>query len=584
MVVKGDISEYRDRLDKTLTSQDLVNEDLLKGLVKSQIISSLNIENEECIDNIIERRTKEVQNALGMLRSTSVADGEKLKSSEPSHGWKIKQDTEEFRVMYREGPEGTPFHTLLVEGYVDGPVDVCHCISWEADLYKKWLPQSTIPTFKISFTQCLQKIRIGEQISLVRMKLSWPLSSREALLHYFEFDYFQDGLVVVLLNSISDVESVDISTHGFSKDGIPDAEDVVRIDVVGGFAMQKVSANRSFFRTIANLDIKLYLVPPAFINFVSRQLIGSGFKLYKKEVASVTKGDEDFSKALKDPLYSRVREALYSDHPCNGASVLENSMGNIDKQAKDASQDENVNMDHIVINSQAEEEEEEDSAGGNETIPCEIEEIDEGDVEKSENSPEDDREQCDSPSNPVLHECFSSKNNKVVISREVQQALATLEKAISFIRENQWNVDARPSCGANAEKPLGAVDKHDVEEVKISAELPRKESTERTSSYEHSNSYSNRGSRRISSSLCTRETNHNKIAPASPDVYIANPSETRDAVSHSPEDEREEETILEKTLKSDHVSSITSENSIGRKKPRKLKNRCFSFLPGRRTA
>ena len=27
--------------------------------------------------------------------------------------------------MYREGPEGSPLHTLLVEGYVDGPVDVC---------------------------------------------------------------------------------------------------------------------------------------------------------------------------------------------------------------------------------------------------------------------------------------------------------------------------------------------------------------------------------------------------------------------------------------------------------------------------
>jgi hypothetical protein len=27
--------------------------------------------------------------------------------------------------MYREGPEGTPFHTMLVEGFVDGPVDVC---------------------------------------------------------------------------------------------------------------------------------------------------------------------------------------------------------------------------------------------------------------------------------------------------------------------------------------------------------------------------------------------------------------------------------------------------------------------------
>lgn len=215
---------------------------------------------------------------------------------------------------------------------------------------------------------------------------------------------------------------------------------------------------------------------------------------YFQEVASVTKGDEDFSKALKDPLYSRVREALYSDHTCNGVSELENLTENNDKQAKDASQDENVeenvNMDHIVINSPAEE----DSAGGNENITCEIEEIDEEDGEKGENLPRDDRKQCDSPSNPVLQKRFDNKNNKVVISRDVQQALATLEQAISFIRENQWNLDSRwSSCGANTEKPLGT-DKHDAEELKISTELPRKESTERTS-YEHSNSYNNRGSR-----------------------------------------------------------------------------------------
>ena len=37
----------------------------------------------------------------------------------------IKQDTEQLRVMYREGPHGTPFHTLLAEGFADGPIDVC---------------------------------------------------------------------------------------------------------------------------------------------------------------------------------------------------------------------------------------------------------------------------------------------------------------------------------------------------------------------------------------------------------------------------------------------------------------------------
>lgn len=47
---------------------------------------------------------------------------------------------------------------------------------------------------------------------------------------------------------ISDSETIERHTHGFTRDGIPDAEDVVRIDVVGGFALQKVTADRSYFR------------------------------------------------------------------------------------------------------------------------------------------------------------------------------------------------------------------------------------------------------------------------------------------------------------------------------------------------
>lgn len=39
--------------------------------------------------------------------------------------FQVKQDTDQLRVMYREGPHGTPFHTLLAEGYADGPIDVC---------------------------------------------------------------------------------------------------------------------------------------------------------------------------------------------------------------------------------------------------------------------------------------------------------------------------------------------------------------------------------------------------------------------------------------------------------------------------
>lgn len=47
---------------------------------------------------------------------------------------------------------------------------------------------------------------------------------------------------------ISETEIIDIDTHGFTKDGIPDVENVTRIDIVGGVAIQKVSTNRSYFR------------------------------------------------------------------------------------------------------------------------------------------------------------------------------------------------------------------------------------------------------------------------------------------------------------------------------------------------
>lgn len=33
---------------------------------------------------------------------------------------------------------------------------------------------------------------------------------------------------------------------------------------------------------IGELDIKLDLVPPSLMNFISRQIVGKGFRLYKK--------------------------------------------------------------------------------------------------------------------------------------------------------------------------------------------------------------------------------------------------------------------------------------------------------------
>lgn len=633
----GNVSQYRDKLDQTLSSHDLVSNDLLKNLVKNQMLRSGDLQ--ACSDNVVERRTKEVANFLSMLRSTSVTDSEKAKSSEAAHGvWKVKQDTEEYRVMYREGPEGTPFHTLLVEGYVDGPSDVCLCISWGAEFYKKWWPQTTIPTFKVSASECVQKVREGEQICLVRMKLSWPLSSREALVHFFVFEYLQDGLIVVLLNSISDVDTVDRSTHGYSKDGIPLPQDVVRIDVVGGFAIQKVTDNRSYFRTIANMDIKLDFIPPSFINFISRQLVGAGFKLYKKEVASVTKGDEDFSDALKDSLYARIRKALYSDNIPNGNAALEQKKdvcqldeerrngkeahvildegarddsgpaelqkdfkkdaslrldertgdgnGALEHQdmikdayvhldqvtrtnVEDKSPEKKVHFDNGLISSSLQD----NFVAGDNKVHCEIEEINEDTSEMIESLDENDKKVCNSPANQLVN--VPANNKKVVIRSEVRQALGTLEKAISIIRDFGYNLEIKSVPGNATVKSLGV--EEDGRKDSKSSETDRIHGSgiARAESPEQRNSSASHGSRRTSSSLCTREANHiKKIAPASPDDYVETVGDAQHAAARTSVDQSKE----------DNVTSVHADTVPGKKNGKSKKKLpfycCLSLQPG----
>ncbi|BAT95684.1 hypothetical protein VIGAN_08244900 [Vigna angularis var. angularis] len=80
------------------------------------------------------------------------------------------------------------------------------------------------------------------------MKVSWPLSTREAIVHYYLFEYFQDDLIVVLTNSVSKSKNATETLYGFNNEVIPEAKDVVRIDLVGGFVLQKVTSERSYFR------------------------------------------------------------------------------------------------------------------------------------------------------------------------------------------------------------------------------------------------------------------------------------------------------------------------------------------------
>ncbi|KAJ1697074.1 hypothetical protein LUZ63_005586 [Rhynchospora breviuscula] len=308
MEKKKKIVEQRERLDRTLALPDLVDKNSIRSLVKFQLLRS-GLEGD--IDLIVDKRTNEVSNFLDMLRSASGNDEAIPKPhGTTSNDWKLKQDTDQLRVLYREDPHGMPFHTLLLEGFADGPIDVCLCVSWESSLYKKWWPQYNFPPFKIITSDVLKKVRIGEEISLMRVKVPWPVSDREALLHYFEIEYLKEDLVLVLINTISDKEEVDISTHGFTREGIPKADGTVRLDMVGGFVLQKINEEKSYIRAIYNMDIKLDFVPASMINFVSRQLVASGHKLFQKAVGTVAASDEDYQNALRDPLYARIRNTI----------------------------------------------------------------------------------------------------------------------------------------------------------------------------------------------------------------------------------------------------------------------------------
>ncbi|KAG4183809.1 hypothetical protein ERO13_A09G132700v2 [Gossypium hirsutum] len=449
----------------------------------------------------------------------------------------LKHDNEEFRVMYREGPHGTPFHTLLVEGYVDGPLDVCLCISWESPLYKKWWPQSSFPPFKVTSSTCLQKIRIGEQIALVRVKVAWPLSAREALVHYFFFEYFQDDLIVILVNTISDVSDIDKATHGFTNDGIPEAKDVVRIDVVGGFALQKVNNERSYFRTIANMDMKLDFVPPSLINFIARQLIGNGFRLYQKTVASVTNSDEDYSKALGDPLFCLIRGALFSNNKSGEvleAQEIKREPGIFPKE------DEIVPNENEIVDIQDGTNDAEPEVHANEPagesplkIALDAKRKAFGEIEEEESEESTCLEESIKAANQPSTNSFADSSGvnakqRVSIRPEVKEALGTLEKAISIVRQYRFNAQSRSSSFSDEETPNfeeGAVEDSTFSaeanvcsKVEVGHEAGSKKFAEDldTTSDNSKNSNDINNTRSGGPNSMSREVHHNKVVPASP--------------------------------------------------------------------
>uniref|UniRef100_A0A7N0V6W0 START domain-containing protein n=1 Tax=Kalanchoe fedtschenkoi TaxID=63787 RepID=A0A7N0V6W0_KALFE len=580
------IGQYQERLDNTLACDDLMDESALRELVRNHLLKSSQHESEAEIQIFLENRTKVISSFLDMLRSASNKESGISKTRDTSREWKVKQDNEDFRVMYREGPPGTCYHDLLVEGYIDGPIDVSIGVSTEAPLYKYWWPQYSIPAFKITSSECLHQVRIGEQIASVKVKASWPISSRECLLHYIEFEYFLEDLIIVVLNSISGPDSVEKSVCGIAKEMIPAEENgMVRMGLVGGFALQKVTNDRSYFRTIGSIDLKLDYVPSWIVNFMARQLIGSGFKLYKKAVSSwANGGNEKFQQALHGPLYVRIREALLSDKKVN--TVLEPKPSVSDTAELSAEEGDWKSRQQVAVDDVKTMECKPDLSLVEPKTPpvedlkvtCEIEE------ELNEESVILLAEETDSCAPQPLADGQTQTNSqsqvssqeKVHLRSEVTDALLTLDTVIAMVRELGINSQTKPLHGIRNENSLNDENtfKDDGLSSKDNVSVDRsKEIIIRQTSSKSRRSSSVHDSRDARSSSSVKEVSRYAAAPAlSPELNMQNPKEMNHSLNQNGT-----------TIIPPDIGEMTTDQTSTRKavKQRKSGFCCLRFPPGR---
>ncbi|GAB4857170.1 hypothetical protein Ancab_015080 [Ancistrocladus abbreviatus] len=580
MLKNSKIAQCRQRLDKTLESHQLTDEKSLKSLVKDQILRSPELNNEGYIDNLVKKRAAEVSDFLNMLRSAS-DDHVTLPNETPNGSWKLKHANEECRVMYQEGPLGSPFHTLLVEGHVDAPLDTCLYVAWEASFFPTLFPESRVPSCKVT-SKCLQKVRIGEQIILVRMKLSWPLSNRDAIIHYIELECFEDDLIIVLMNTIPDAENICNKTHGFTIDGLQDLGHTVRVGLGGGFAFQKVTENRSFFRTLLNLDLKLEFVPPSFINFLSRQVTSNAFRVFQKTVTSVYKAD---GKGLCDPIYKRVREGFY----LNGKSKTNLEMGFVRANACTDPKEHNKDIGGELKNKVQQVfdcDSGDESSSDYESVIDWDEFIDSEEEEDQTSKKEEDDHKWENhkradEDNKSTHQAnthdlkaYHFDNEELKLSPLVGRALGSLEKAVSAIRGvNEVLLRAE----ADEPKHLIMEDQRIFSETKSFLKSPKAKVFGRPASQEYMNTFNTHNLRLAGPNSISKEVNPWKVAPTSPQEDFKQAHENASVASYFIRNGAIEVPFSSKALHDNNQITDVEANGIGEgksaehKRSRKLK-------------
>lgn len=166
--------------------------------------------------------------------------------------------------------------------------------------------------------------------------------------------------------------------------------------------------------------------------------------------------NKEFSKALRDPLYARIREALYDINGSKRALEELKQSANIlpDEDLIKSKQDDSKGVcqpQEDIVNHYAEE-----STPMNPIVPDNskgFSEIEELDSEETVHFEEDGMKVINIPMEEVERRSQPKEKGNVYISSEVEQALDTLENAISMVKKYSFHSHKVTSGFTNEESP-----------------------------------------------------------------------------------------------------------------------------------
>lgn len=194
-------------------------------------------------------------------------------------------------------------------------------------------------------------------------------------------------------------------------------------------------------------------------------------------VASVTNSDEDYSKALRDPLFCLIRGALYSNNKSDEVLEVQEI-----KREPDilANENEIVPNEDVIVGIQDGTQDAGPEVHANEPAgesPPKIAQDEKrkafGEIEEEESEESTCLEERIKAANHPSTNSFADSSGvnakqKVSICPEVEEALGTLEKAISIARQYRFNAQSRSSSFSDEETPN--FEKGAVEDSTFSAE------------------------------------------------------------------------------------------------------------------